>query len=520
MGRSDPNYFKIFSILSFILIVLFAIVLFFMQTHSMKRMLLNIAENRAMILSQQLAQIISEEFLKPHLLSHDKVNLNNPDTLRKLDKLIQFHFKNQNIVRVVLYDKDSMITYSTLHTIIGSDSSENADVRGALDGQISSKVVDNVEFDDFDPGSAGLHGRIIETYVPLLFKFMEEPLKGVAEMYQDLTEIEAKINVLNQHFLFTVVIVSAFLYILLLLATTQIEKKRIHLIKQLADKNTDLERSEKELGKYANEMESLAEERSKQLVHADRMVNIGILAAGVAHEINNPNSFIISNLQIFEMLWDRTLKNYLEKAKEGDRDKNLSFAIEEIPRMVKTMSEGAKRISTIVRSLSDFSRVKEVTFEQASICECIKNAVTFCRFNPAMKYKVDVQLNLPEDMPNIMMSRQEIEQVLINLLTNAIHAMEKTKDDRKPTLNISATHTNDEVVIEITDNGCGMDEKTLGSIFNPFFTTKEAGKGTGLGLSICNGIVERHGGTITARSESGKGATFQITLPEKQKEHK
>jgi len=276
---------------------------------------------------------------------------------------------------------------------------------------------------------------------------------------------------------------------------------------------TERKKAEKELKTYAFEMEQLAEERSKQLIHADRMVTLGTLSAGVAHEINNPVGFVGNNLQIFEKLWDRTIKVYLEKAKGNNEDKNLAFVLDEMPGMLKAMREGTRRIAKIVHNLGRFSRISKLTFEPTNICEIIETAVNFCRLDLTVKHQVKIQLDLQNDIPNIKVSRQEMEQVLINLITNSGHAMEEITGRKELTLKIKASHVSNNIVIEIADNGHGMDKKTLDNIFNPFFTTKDTGKGTGLGLSICRGIIEQHRGDITARSTLGEGTTFTITLP-------
>ena len=276
---------------------------------------------------------------------------------------------------------------------------------------------------------------------------------------------------------------------------------------------TDVKNSEKEINKYASKMEKLAEERSRQLIHADRMITLGTLAAGVAHEINNPVGFVSSNLQIFEKLWNQTIRASLEKANRENEDKKLTFALDEMPKMVKSMKEGTTRIINIVRGLSKFSRKTKHVFEASDICEIIEAAVKFCGLDLAVKHKVNIQLDLPNDIPSIKISRQEIEQVLINLITNSGHAMEGITDRKELILKIVASHVNDNVVMEVADNGYGMDEENLDNIFNPFFTTKDVGKGTGLGLSICRGIIEQHRGNITATSTLGEGTTFTITLP-------
>ena len=276
---------------------------------------------------------------------------------------------------------------------------------------------------------------------------------------------------------------------------------------------TDHKKAEKELNKFASEMEQLAEERSKQLIHLDRMATLGTLSAGVAHEINNPVGFVSNNLQIFEKLWNQRIRASLEKANRDNEDKILSFALDEMPEIVKSMKEGVTRITNIVRGLSKFSRKTKIAFWPSNICEVIEAAVNFCRLDVTVKHKVKIELDLPDDIPFIKISRQEIEQVLINLITNSCHAMEEIKDGKELILKITVYHVSNKVVIEITDNGHGIDEKTLNNVFDPFFTTKDIGKGTGLGLSICRGIIEQHRGNITVSSTLGKGTTFTIKLP-------
>ena len=291
------------------------------------------------------------------------------------------------------------------------------------------------------------------------------------------------------------------------------ENGKPHRYVSIRTEITERKKVEKELNKYASQMEQLAEERSKQLIHADRMVTIGTLSAGVAHEINNPLGFVTNNLQIFKKLWNEAIRASLEKTNRENEDKKITFALTEMPRMLKSMEEGTTRIINIVRSLGKFSRISKHAVEPSNIREVIEAAVNFCKLDLTVKHKYKVKLDLSDDIPNINISRQEIEQVLINLITNSCHAMEGIPDRKDLTLNISASHIRKNVVIELTDNGNGMDDKTIEKIFNPFFTTKEIGKGTGLGLSVCRGIIEQHSGTITVTSKLGAGTTFTIKLP-------
>jgi signal transduction histidine kinase len=166
-----------------------------------------------------------------------------------------------------------------------------------------------------------------------------------------------------------------------------------------------------------------------------------------------------------------------------------------------------------VSGLGKFSRIAKPVFETSDICEVIEAAIKFCKLDLTVKHRVKIQLDLPSDIPNIKISRQEIEQVLINLITNSGHAMEEITDRKEFILKIIVSHVSNNIVIEITDNAHGMDDEILNNIFDPFFTTKDVGKGTGLGLSISRGIIEQHRGTITATSTLGKGTTFTIKLP-------
>lgn len=281
---------------------------------------------------------------------------------------------------------------------------------------------------------------------------------------------------------------------------------------QLQGMTQELAQKNEEVGRYANEMEQLAEERSKQLIHADRMATLGIMSAGVAHEINNPTAFIRSNANMLKIFWDRHIKGAIEKTtQERPSDlQKLECILNETPKVLQAIEEGTVRISRIVDGLKDFSRQEKPTLEPGSICRCIEEAVKFSKFNTTLKHDVKIDLDLPDGIPDIQLNRQEIEQVLINLFTNAAHAMEGMKDAR---LSVAAAQNERRIQVTVADNGKGMDQETLNKIFTPFFTTKAKDGGTGLGLPICYNIIKKHGGGIEVVSSPGKGATFTLTLP-------
>ena len=267
------------------------------------------------------------------------------------------------------------------------------------------------------------------------------------------------------------------------------------------------------LKKYASEMKELANEKTEQLNHANRLVSIGILAAGIAHELNNPINYIKCNIEIMATLWNQHLVDAVEKINETGGDKKLSFALNEFPRMLATMKTGTVRMVELVRYINNYSRKNETVFAKGNIRECVENAINFCKLDLFLKNNINVDLNIAEGIPDIIMNKSEIEQIIVNLFNNAGHAMEEINHEKKRTINVAADHVGDEVIIKIADNGIGMNQKTLNSIFNPFFTTKKVGKGTGLGLSICQELIAKHKGTIMASSEEGEGTTVTIALP-------
>ncbi len=306
--------------------------------------------------------------------------------------------------------------------------------------------------------------------------------------------------------LFLVMFIAPFLYFFLF-------RPLVNQVNQLQKAEEEMKAMNSSLEEYASNMEQLAKERSKQLIHSERMATLGTMSAGVAHEINNPTNYISTNVQMFETFWDQHMKVAMEKAKGREEGEKIGLIIEKAPKMLKDMKKGVKRITAIVQDLSNFSRKIETKLEETSLCDCIDSALKFCQFDQHVKHKLKVQRNLQECLPMVKMHRQEIEQIFINLFTNAVHAMEENKDGKESILQVSANQDNESVVIKITDTGHGMNEETLADIFNPFYTTKDVGKGTGLGLSICHGIIEHHRGSINASSTLGEGTTFAITLP-------
>lgn len=270
----------------------------------------------------------------------------------------------------------------------------------------------------------------------------------------------------------------------------------------LAEKNVQLQR-------YGSEMEKLAQERSKQLIHAERMATVGLLSAGIAHEINNPTAFIAGNIQTLEKFYARMEPALRQQIQQDSEDtQKLEFILDEMPKAVEGIRKGVMRISRIVKGLKSFCRKNEEPLAACDINTCVEQALELC--HNALKYCVTIERDLAENLPQIMADSQQIEQVLINLFVNAADAM---TEYGQGTLTIKTQSTDNSVVAKVSDTGQGIPDDKLDDIWQPFFTTKPPDKGTGLGLFTVRGIIENHEGQIKAENKPTGGAEFTITLP-------
>ena len=294
---------------------------------------------------------------------------------------------------------------------------------------------------------------------------------------------------------------------------------------------SDRKRAEKEIQKALAESEELSRRLALQqeiLVQSEKLASLGQLAAGIAHEINNPLSFMLSNLTC--------LRGYLDDLKEvgasvkrlvdipdnapGDETftavanlkslvlaKDAEFLAGDIHQLVKDNIDGGERIREIVKNLMGFVRRDDGNPRPAQVAEMVESALVVT--HNEWKNRCQIICAIEENLPPIQCCRQQMEQVLMNLLVNASHAM-----DSGGTIHISAAAKGpDSLEIKVEDEGSGIPPENLHQIFDPFFTTKEVGKGTGLGLHIVHSIVQRHGGKIAVESKVGSGTTFSLTLP-------
>lgn len=266
-------------------------------------------------------------------------------------------------------------------------------------------------------------------------------------------------------------------------------------------------RLQAEIRRYAEEMEALARERAVQLAHSDRMATLGILSAGIAHEINNPTSFIAVSTQTLEQNWGPVQACLDGEATTQQADQARLIAAE-VPAILEDIKSGVQRIQGIVNGLKTYSRADSRKQGDVRVADCVAAALRLC--TNRIKYHVTVDNRLSNDLPGVLANASELEQVFINLFVNAADAMQETGGG---TLTLTGDASKSGVCIRVRDTGPGLPDVRMGRVFAPFFTTKKIGQGTGLGLSISRNIIEDHCGTLTARNHPDGGAEFSVCLP-------
>ncbi len=259
--------------------------------------------------------------------------------------------------------------------------------------------------------------------------------------------------------------------------------------------------------------EELSAQQQRQLILADKMASLGVMTAGVAHEINNPNSFILQNGQVLEKCWLAVmpiLERYYHENGDfmcaGEPYTKLNTDIKD---MTTGMISGARRIQEIVNALSDFSQSGDEELKQSVDCNAVINAAMLIIENLIKNATNHFSLELDCGLPLIQGNAQQIEQVFINLVTNACQSL----SDPSKKIAVSTRKRSNDVLIEVCDEGEGIPPENLGRIMDAFFTTKRDTGGTGLGLSISYTIIKNHGGDLTFASELGKGTRATVKLP-------
>jgi signal transduction histidine kinase len=307
-----------------------------------------------------------------------------------------------------------------------------------------------------------------------------------------------------------------------------IEAHGVELENRVTERTADLAAANDQLKRDAAEREQMQED----LLQARKLESVGQLAAGIAHEINTPIQYVGDNLGFLENAFDdlrecldgikgavlpsqavtsEQITSLLDKA-------DLEYLWDEAPKALAQSRDGVKRVSDIVHAMKTFAHQSN-TMEDSDLNSAIKSSVIVT--SNEWKFVADTVLELDESLPKVPCLLGEFNQVIVNMIVNAAHAIADTQSNsgadastERGTITICSRHVADYVEIDIEDSGTGMDEATQARVFDPFFTTKEVGKGTGQGLMIAHRvIVDKHHGRIDIRSAPGSGTTFTIRLP-------
>jgi C4-dicarboxylate-specific signal transduction histidine kinase len=264
-----------------------------------------------------------------------------------------------------------------------------------------------------------------------------------------------------------------------------------------------------------NQAEEALKESQEQLYQAQKMETLGVLIAGVAHEINNPTNLIMLNVRLLQKIWQDVQPILKERAKREPERKygglKYDFLDENIGQLLSDMEMGGNRIARCVADLKDFARNSEVTEKQPiSVNTAVENALRLAQ-TTIRKSKVDLKLALEHDLPLIDGNLQSIEQILLNILVNAVQAIDH--DQGRIQVISGFEKETGRVFLSVSDNGHGIDPAISDRIYEPFVTNKQTEGGLGLGLSITKNLTEVHGGEISFNSQKGEGTTFSVFLP-------
>ncbi len=294
------------------------------------------------------------------------------------------------------------------------------------------------------------------------------------------------------------------------------------------ERTSELTKTNESLSETLQDLRSTQE----QLIQSEKLASIGQLTAGIAHELNNPINYVSSSavslkrdfIDVKEILSlivnldpkSESLSDSIEAVKIKLLELDIAFTVTEIDELLEGVEDGAQRTAEIVRGLRIFSRMDGIQEIKANINELLSSTLIILRSN--LKFVVDVDVDLSDNLPNINCQPGKLNQVFMNIITNAAHATIETNLKRsersvKVSTRVVTVDNAEMIQVEISDNGVGMSKQTQSQIFIPFFTTKDVGKGTGLGLSIVQGILEDHNAKVEISSVMGEGTVFILSFP-------
>lgn len=459
---------KFFSFTGLGLILITTMVLSWVISNYAKRVMLDRSESYSLLLAEHVNRQVFLQFVLPTALRYGTIALRDPGQFKRLDTVVRNTTEGLKVDSVTIFDsKENVISYSTISEEVGARDLGGVEYKKAIEGKSSSKLISTASLRHLLPGAEPISSKLM-TFIPFR---RENPLSertdevmGVTKVVQDLSEDMEAILRLQ----LTIIIVSILIMGTLFLILTQIVTKADQINKARDEERRRLE------GK---------------LHHAERLASLGEMVASVSHEIKNPLGIIRSTAEIL----NKRLKDQAPSSKH----------------LAEIIVTETSRLDDIIREFLDFARPQVPNFAATSINNPLLKVIEF------MQPELDTRQIVIEQRLDPALEPMDIDQnllyrVFLNLFVNAVQAMPDggtiTVESR-----MASQGKGKNVIVRISDTGIGISEDRLGMIFTPFYTNKN--RGTGLGLAIVKNIIEEHNGSIEVESETGKGASFIITLP-------
>lgn len=498
------NLILYYTITSFVTIGIISFVVGWICQHKENQELMKQSEEYAHYFITHINHDIYKEFLLPMLRKGKQIDPeNNYRQFRRLDRVIRKSLYGLHIKELYLYNMEGHIIYSTVQEHVGL--TLNRGVNRKLDSAICGIPASEVRLAGTrDSESAYVEECLLESYYPIYDmqknEFKKDYQVGVIKIYQEISGFTKQAAKVRKKAIIITGSSMGVLFFILFLIVLKAERIIAVRTKQLVDARNTLELKVDERTHEIRKAYKELQDTQRRLIQSEKLASIGTLAAGLAHEVNNP---LASVAGCAEGLIER-LKYFMSQREKLDCEKELKI----FPEYLKIICDETYRCKSIISNLLNFARHSEPKFERIDIRSLICDALSAVQYQFQSK-RQNVQLGLSEEACYVIGDTQQLQQVFHNLIINALHATETGGD-----IHLSAFRNQTHIQIIIKDSGVGIKPEHLDKIFDPFFTTKSMGKGTGLGLAICYGIINIHNGSIEAFSEgSGKGATFTISLP-------
>ncbi|MCL1980064.1 MAG: ATP-binding protein [Proteobacteria bacterium] len=457
---------KYFAFTSLVLILIASFVLSWMLAANAKSVMLQRSEAYSRLFADYVNRQVFVQFVLPTVVRSGKIALSEQDQFERLDQIVNNITRGMRIESVTIYEPlENRIAYSTITELMGKRDMGGLEYQKAAKGESNSMLITGGSLLSLLPGSSEVFCTM-KTYVP----FRQEnklgerigEIMGVIEVVQDLSDdFEAIIMLQGRVIVLSLSIMSVLFVILSLIV---IRANRI-----MAERAEERLRLEEQLGE------------------AQRLASLGKMVAAVSHEIKNPLGIVRSTAEI--------LGNRIGKVAPGN-EKLADIIVQE-----------TSRLDGIVRQFLDFARPKDLYLSTGSLNSVVERLVSF--MEPEFQQKaVQVHTDLADDLPDIQFDSEQMYQVALNMVFNAIQAMPEGGDLYLRTAFLLIKNA---VVLEVTDTGLGIPEDKIEQVFTPFYTDKN--RGTGLGLCIARNIVDKHQGSISLSSRVGEGTTFRVILP-------